>query len=138
MPDEVRIGKKTYKVTKVASYAFTGRDKRRTVRSGRNVKKIEPSAFYGCDKLKTLHVKSKKLTKKTVRGSLSALPVRQAGDRQAYHCGDGGMAAHFFAFMGVITRETFSCIRNPVCVTLASGEDAILAHLSFMKLQVTP
>ena len=82
IPDTVRIGGKTYKVTAIASSAFKG-DK--TVKSitigsnvktigsnafknctnltkvviGKNVTKIGASAFYGCTKLKTIALPSK-------------------------------------------------------------------------------
>ena len=70
VPSTVKIEGKTYKVTKISSFAFTGYDKLTSVTIGSNVRKIEASAFSGCEKLKTLNVETKKLTAKGVNGSL--------------------------------------------------------------------
>ena len=70
VPATVKIGKKTYKVTSIASFAFTGYDKLETVVIGENVVKISPDAFSGCEKLKVLKIKSKKLTKKKIKNCL--------------------------------------------------------------------
>ncbi|MBQ7636303.1 MAG: leucine-rich repeat protein, partial [Lachnospiraceae bacterium] len=70
VPSKIKIGKKTYKVTAVSAYAFIGNDKLRTVRIGKNVKRLSPYAFAGCKKLTTIKVRSKKLTAKKIKNSL--------------------------------------------------------------------
>ena len=71
VPNKVKIGKKTYKVTEVSGYAFVGYDKLKSVTIGKNVKKLDKNAFAGADNLKTIRVKTKKLTAKKVKGSLA-------------------------------------------------------------------
>ncbi len=71
VPNKVKIGKKTYKVTEVSGFAFVGYDKLKSVTIGKNVKKLDKNAFAGADNLKTIRVKTKKLTAKKVKGSLS-------------------------------------------------------------------
>ena len=70
VPAKIKIGKKTYKVTAVSPYAFTGQDGLRTVIIGKNLKRISPYAFYGCKKLKVLRVRSRSLTAKKIRNCL--------------------------------------------------------------------
>ena len=77
VPATVKIGKKTYKVTVVSSYAFTGNDNLQTVRIGKNVKRISPEAFYGCKKLTKLEVGSRQLTAKTIRRCLNGSAVNK-------------------------------------------------------------
>ena len=77
VPDTVKIGKKIYKVTAVASGAFYGYDRLKTVTVGSQVKRIGGSAFSGCGKLKTLVINSKKLTKAGVKGSLKGSAVNK-------------------------------------------------------------
>lgn len=76
VPATIKHGKKTYKVTSIAPYAFTGYDKLESVIVGKNVKKIGKNAFDGCEKLKTLAVRSKKLTAKNIKGSLGKSAVK--------------------------------------------------------------
>ena len=71
VPATIKIGKKTYKVTSVASNAFAGYDKLTKVIIGKNVKRINKKAFSECKNLKTLTINSKKLTKKKVKGALA-------------------------------------------------------------------
>ena len=59
-------GKKTYQVTAIASRAFVNRKKLKKVTIGANVSKIGKYAFYGCTNLKTITIKSTKLTASTV------------------------------------------------------------------------
>ena len=59
-------GKATYKVTSVEKKAFKNNKKIKKVTIGKNVSKIGSKAFYGCSKLKTLTIKSSKLTTKKI------------------------------------------------------------------------
>ena len=52
IPDQVKAGKKTYKVTGIADQAFKGMKKLATVKIGKNVKSIGKEAFKACVKLK--------------------------------------------------------------------------------------
>lgn len=66
IPDAVVIDGVTYKVTAIEKNAFKKNVYVKKVIIGKNVSKIASKAFYGCKKLKTLIIKSKKLTiKKT-------------------------------------------------------------------------
>jgi hypothetical protein len=76
VPDKIKIRNKTYKVTRIASSAFTGCIGLRTVTIGANVSRIKAGAFSGCSKLKTLKVRTPKLTRKKIRGSLRGSGVR--------------------------------------------------------------
>ncbi len=67
IPDKVKIGGKTYKVTKIAANAFKGMKKLKTVTIGKNVKEIGKNAFNGCKKLKTVTIKTTQLTKSSVK-----------------------------------------------------------------------
>ena len=66
VPAKVKIGKKTYKVTKLADYAFKGNRKLKKLTLPKNCSYIGTEAFSGCTKLKTLTIKSTKLTDQTV------------------------------------------------------------------------
>ena len=63
---KVKIGRKNYKVTKLADYAFKGNKKLKKLTLPKNCCYIGTEAFSGCTKLKTLTIKSAKLTGKTV------------------------------------------------------------------------
>lgn len=76
VPATVKINKKTYKVTSIASYAFTGYDKLTTLTIGKNVKRINSSAFSGCKSLKSLTINSKKLTAKKIKGALKGSSIK--------------------------------------------------------------
>ena len=76
VPATVKMGGKTYKVTAIASGAFAKANKVKSVVIGKNVKKVGKKAFKGAKKLKTLIVKSKKLKKKSVKGSLKGSKVK--------------------------------------------------------------
>ena len=55
----------------MSGFAFVGYDKLKSVTIGKNVKKLDKNAFAGADKLKTIRVKTKRLTAKKVKGSLA-------------------------------------------------------------------
>ncbi len=66
IPDTVVISGVTYKVTAVEKNAFANNKKLKTVTIGKNVTAIGAKAFYGCKNIKTLIIKSKKLTTKKI------------------------------------------------------------------------
>lgn len=66
IPATITTGGTIYKVTAVADNAFKGNSKITKVTIGKNVAAIGRKAFYGCKKLKTIIIKTKKLTRKTV------------------------------------------------------------------------
>ena len=68
IPEAVIIGGNTYKVTTIKANTFKG-TRATSVTAGKNIIKIEEKAFRG-SKVKTLTIKSKKLKKNSVKGSL--------------------------------------------------------------------
>lgn len=74
VPATVTINKKKYSVTEINANAFKGK-KIRTVTIGKNVKKIRKNAFKGSAVTKLI-VKTKKLKKATVKGSLKSSKVK--------------------------------------------------------------
>ncbi len=76
IPATVKIGKKDFKVTSIASNAFIGYDKLNTVIIGKNIRKIEKEAFNGCDKLTVITINSKKLTAKKVKGAFVGSKIK--------------------------------------------------------------
>ena len=62
----VKIGGVTYKVTGIADGAFKGNNTVTKITVGSNVASIGQNVFNGCKKLKTIMIKSTKLTAKTV------------------------------------------------------------------------
>ncbi len=66
IPSTVKIDGKTYKVTSIAKNAFKNNSYVKSVTIGKYVKTIGKRAFYGCKKLKTITINTKKLTTKTV------------------------------------------------------------------------
>lgn len=66
IPENVKIGNVTYKVTQIESKAFKGNKKLKTLTIGSNVKKIGSSAFEGCASLETVTVNTSGLTEKNV------------------------------------------------------------------------
>ena len=66
IPDTVVISGVTYKVTAVEKNAFVNNKKLKTVTIGKNVTAIGAKAFYGCKNIKTIIIKSKKLTTKKI------------------------------------------------------------------------
>ena len=66
VPSTVKISGKNYKVTTIAKNAFKGNKKLAKVTIGKNVNKIGVGAFQNCSKLKSIVIKSTKLTAKKV------------------------------------------------------------------------
>lgn len=66
VPSTVKISGKNYKVTTIAKNAFKGNKKLAKVTIGKNVNKIGVSAFQNCSKLKSIIIKSTRLTAKKV------------------------------------------------------------------------
>ena len=66
IPGTVKAKGVTYKVTSIAAKAVKDNKKLKSVTVGANVKKIANNAFYKCPALKTVTIKTTKLTKKTV------------------------------------------------------------------------
>lgn len=66
IPKTVKLGKKTYQVTAIASRACVNRTKLKKVTIGANVTKIGSYAFSGCKNLKTVTIKSTKLKASSV------------------------------------------------------------------------
>ncbi len=65
IPAVIKAKGVTYKVTSVAAKAVKNNKKVRSVVIGANVKRINNNAFYKCPALKTITIKTTKLTKKT-------------------------------------------------------------------------
>lgn len=66
IPAIIKIKGKTYKVTSISENACKDNKKIRKVVIGANINKIGKKAFYGCSKLKTVTIKTTKLTKKSI------------------------------------------------------------------------
>lgn len=66
VPKTVKLGKKIYQVTAIASRACVNRTKLKKVTIGANVAKIGSYAFSGCKSLKTVTIKSTKLKASSV------------------------------------------------------------------------
>ena len=66
IPSTVKVSGKSYKVTTIAKNALKGNKKLTKLTIGANVTKIGANAFRGCSKLKSIIVKTKKLTKSKV------------------------------------------------------------------------
>lgn len=64
VPASVKVSGKKYKVTAIAQNALKGNKKIQKLTIGSNIGKIGKKAFYGCSKLKSIIIKSKKLTAK--------------------------------------------------------------------------
>lgn len=69
IPATVKYAGVTYKVTSIADKAFRNKKKITNITVGKNVTKIGKNAFSGCKNLKTLTIRSTKLTKKGLAGS---------------------------------------------------------------------
>lgn len=76
VPNTVKIDGKKYKVTSIADNAFKNNTKVTSVIIGSNVTSIGKSAFKGAAKLKTITIKSAKLTKKTTKNCLKGSAVK--------------------------------------------------------------
>ena len=82
---KVKVGKEEYPVTAIAAGAFKGKKELRKVIIGANVTRIGKKAFQGCQSLKKLVIKSKKLKKigaKAFRNSNPALKIKVPGGRK--------------------------------------------------------
>ena len=66
VPNTVTVGGKKYKVTEIKANAFKNNKKLKKITIGKNIEKIGKNAFSGCKNLKTVNIKTTKLTKKTV------------------------------------------------------------------------
>lgn len=75
VPATVKLNGKAYKVTTVAAKAFAQAKKATKVTIGKNVTKLAKNAFKG-SKVKTVTLKTTKLTKKSVKGSLKSSKVK--------------------------------------------------------------
>ena len=73
----VTLGKKVFKITSVSPYAFTGYDKLQTVTIGKNVRKLSEYSFFGCDSLKTLVIRTDRLTAKNTKGALKDSGIKE-------------------------------------------------------------
>ena len=82
IPATIHANGKTYKVTEIKAGAFKGMMKLTAVTIGENVKTIGKNAFNGCTKLKTITIKTKKLTSSSVKAN---------------------------AFKGIYKKATFKC-----------------------------
>ena len=85
IPAKVKVGKEEYPVTAIAAGAFKGKKELRKVIIGANVTRIGKKAFQGCQSLKKLVIKSKKLKKigaKAFRNSNPALKIKVPGGRK--------------------------------------------------------
>ena len=65
--NSIKIGGKKYKITAIGANAFKNNKKLKQVIIGKNVAKIGKNAFYKCEKLEKITIKSTKLKNKTVR-----------------------------------------------------------------------
>lgn len=65
IPATIKYKGVTYKVTAISANAVKGNKKIKSVTIGANVKSVAAKAFNNCPKLKTVTIKSTKLTKKT-------------------------------------------------------------------------
>lgn len=65
IPATIKAKGITYKVTAIGTKAFNGNKKLKKVTIGANIAKISNNAFFKCPALKTVTVKTMKLTKKT-------------------------------------------------------------------------
>lgn len=66
VPAAVVINGRSYTVTSIASNAFKGNKKLKSVTIGKNVKKVGKNTFYGCKNLKKIVVRSSNLSKKNI------------------------------------------------------------------------
>lgn len=81
VPDTIKLGGRTFKVTAIGKAAFNKNVKVTKITLGRNVKTIGARAFYGCKKLRTVVIKNTQMTGKTVgakafKGTYAKLTVK--------------------------------------------------------------
>lgn len=67
IPEKITVNGQTYKITKIATNAFKGLTKLKTLSIGKNVKVIGKNAFNGCKNLKTVTIKTTQLTSSSVK-----------------------------------------------------------------------
>ncbi len=67
IPDTVKVNGYKYKVTEIFSYSFYQEKKLKKVTIGKNIKIIGKGAFENTKNLKTINIKSTKLTSKSVK-----------------------------------------------------------------------
>ena len=77
VPASVTYQKVTYQVASIGSKAFKNCKKLKQLTVPASVKTIGKQAFRGCSSLKTLVIKSKHLTKKSVKGSLKGSKIKK-------------------------------------------------------------
>lgn len=84
IPDNIRIGSKNYKVTRIKNNALKNK-KITSVTVGKNVKSIGSGAFMNCKKLKTVTIKSKsvKFGKNCFKGIYAKATIKTTGKTQA-------------------------------------------------------
>jgi len=75
IPDTVTVDGKKYEVTEVSAEALKN-SSATTVTIGKNVTTLAPEAFKGSN-VKTITIKSKKLTKKSVKNAFKGLKVKK-------------------------------------------------------------
>jgi len=74
IPSTVKISGKKFKVTSIANNALKGNKKITKLTIGTNINKIGKNAFKGCSSLKSITIKSKKLTaKKTGKNAFKGI-----------------------------------------------------------------
>ena len=66
IPDTITVSNKTYKVTAISANACKNCKMLKKITIGKNIKKISKQSFYKCKKLKTIIVKTTKLTSGSV------------------------------------------------------------------------
>ena len=79
IPEVIKQGGNTYKVTSIAANAFNGCKKLKTVTIGKNITVIGNKAFFGCGKLVKLTIKStslKKVGSNALKGTSKKLVVK--------------------------------------------------------------
>ena len=76
IPKSVKYQKKTYMVTAIGTSALKSKKKITAVTVPSSVRTIQAKAFAGCSGLKTVTLKTKKLTSKAVKGSLRGSSVK--------------------------------------------------------------
>lgn len=74
IPSAVKVGGKKFQVTSIANNALKGNKKITKLTIGANINKIGKNAFNGCSSLKSITIKSKKLTaKKTGKNAFKGI-----------------------------------------------------------------
>ncbi|MCR5338106.1 MAG: leucine-rich repeat domain-containing protein, partial [Lachnospiraceae bacterium] len=74
IPDVVKKGNVSYKITEVTKGAFSGSSVEK-VTLGKNISKLQSGAFNGSS-VNTIYIKSKNLTKKSVKGALKGCKAK--------------------------------------------------------------